>query len=146
MSSHDDPAQILRHSLAGAPRKPRSSVAFSFGSPADDSGIGRLDLNDVLIRHAQATFLMRVAGTSMREAGVDDGDLVLVDRAIHPSHNHVVIAIVDDGFVCRRLVVQPAQAARLCAADAAVPDIVMVGDAGPQVWGVVTHAIKSLPV
>ncbi len=145
MSSLEGPAQLLRPVPAGAPRKPRSSVAFSFGSPADDSGIGRLDLNDVLIRHAQATFLMRVAGTSMREVGIDDGDLVLVDRAIDPVHDHVVIAIVDDGFVCRRLVVQPAQAPRLRAADASVPDIVAAGEAGLQVWGVVTHAIKSLP-
>ena len=146
MSSNDGPTQLLRPVPAGAPRKPRSSVAFSFGSPVDDSGLGRLDLNDVLIRHAQATFVMRVAGASMREAGIDDGDLVLVDRAIHPSHDHVVIAIVDDGFVCRRLVVQPPHAARLCAADASVPDIVVAGEAGLQVWGVVTHAIKSLPV
>ncbi len=146
MSSNDGPTQLLRPVPAGAPRKPRSSVAFSFGSPVDDSGLGRLDLNDVLIRHAQATFVMRVAGASMREAGIDDGDLVLVDRAIHPSHDHVVIAIVDDGFVCRRLVVQPPPAARLCAADASVPDIVVAGEAGLQVWGVVTHAIKSLPV
>ena len=145
MSSHEGPAQVLKQLPAGAQRKPRSSVAFSFGSPADDSGIGRLDLNDVLIRHAQATFLMRVAGASMREAGIDDGDLVLVDRAIHPVHDHVVIAIVDDGFVCRRLVLQPPQAPRLCAAEASVPDIVVVADAGLQVWGVVTHAIKSLP-
>ena len=146
MSSNEGPTQLLRPVPAGAPRKPRSSVAFSFGSPVDDSGLGRLDLNDVLIRHAQATFVMRVAGASMREAGIDDGDLVLVDRAIHPSHDHVVIAIVDDGFVCRRLVVQPPPAARLCAADASVPDIVVAGEAGLQVWGVVTHAIKSLPV
>jgi len=145
MSSYDGPAQISRPTPAVAPRKPRSSVAFSFGSPADDSGIGRLDLNDVLIRHAQATFLMRVAGASMRGAGIDDGDLVLVDRAIHPVHDHVVIAIVDDGFVCRRLVVQPPQAVRLCAADVSVPDIVVAADAGLQVWGVVTHAIKTLP-
>ena len=104
MSSHDGPAQVVRPLPEGAPRKPRSSVAFSFGSPADDSGIGRIDLNDILIRHAQATFLMRVAGSAMREAGIDDGDLVLVDRAIDPAPDHVVIAIVDEGFVCRRLV------------------------------------------
>jgi DNA polymerase V len=145
MSSHDGPAQIVRPSPEGNARKPRSSVAFSFGSPADDSGVGRIDLNDILIRHAQATFLMRVAGSSMREAGIDDGDLVLVDRAIPPAHDHVVIAIVDDGFVCRRLLRQ-AQDVRLRAADASVPDLV-IGEGGElQVWGVVTHAIKSLQI
>lgn len=145
MSSHEGPAQVVRPVPCGAARRPRSSVAFSFGSPADDSGVGRLDLNDVLVRHAQATFLMRVSGASMREAGIDDGDLVLVDRAIHPVHDHVVIALVDDGFVCRRLVVQSEHDVRLRAADASVPDIVVPADAGLQVWGVVTHAIKSLP-
>ena len=143
MSSHDGPAQIVRPLPDGAPRK-RSSVAFTFGSPADDSGVGRIDLNDILIRHAQATFLMRVAGSAMREAGIDDGDLVLVDRAIHPAHDHVVIAIVDDGFVCRRLVRQ-AQQLRLRAADASVPDLVIAEGSELQVWGVITHAIKSLP-
>jgi DNA polymerase V len=112
MSSHDGPAQIVRPSPEGNARKPRSSVAFSFGSPADDSGVGRIDLNDILIRHAQATFVLRVAGNAMRETGIDDGDLVLVDRAIRPVHGHVVIAIVDDGFVCRHLVRQ-AQTVRL---------------------------------
>jgi DNA polymerase V len=145
MSSHEGPAQIVRPLPDGAARKPRSSVAFSFGSPADDSGIGRIDLNDILIQHAQATFLMRVAGASMRDAGIDDGDLVLVDRAIHPAHDHVVIAIVDDGFVCRRLVRQ-AQDVRLCAADASVPDLLIAEGSELQVWGVVTHAIKSLPL
>ena len=145
MSSHEGPAQIVRPLPDGGSRKPRSSVAFTFGSPADESGVGRIDLNDVLIRHAQATFLMRVAGTSMREVGIDDGDLVLVDRAIHPSHGHVVIAIVDDGFVCRRLVWQ-AQGVRLRAADASVPDLVIGEGTELQVWGVVTHAIKSLQV
>jgi DNA polymerase V len=145
MSSHEGPAQLFRPAGTGAPHKPRSSVAFGFGSPADDSGVGRIDLNDILIRHAQATFLMRVAGQSMRDAGIDEDDLVLVDRAISPLHDHVVIAIVGDGFVCRRLVMQPHEV-RLRAADATVPDIVVAEGSELQVWGVVTHAIKSLQV
>src|SRR5262245_5047373 len=145
MSSHDGPAQLLRPSPAGVVRKPRSSVAFSFGSPADDSGIGRIDLNDILIRHAQATFVMRVSGSAMREAGIDEGDLVLVDRAIDPTHDHVVIAIVDDGFVCRRLVRQTGSVRR-GATDAAVPDIVVDDSVSLQFWGVVTHAIKSMQI
>lgn len=64
----------------------------------------RLDLNDILIRNPQASFLMRVAGTSMRDAGIDDGDLVLIDRAVTPANGHVVIAVVEQEFVCRQLV------------------------------------------
>jgi DNA polymerase V len=122
---------------------PRSSVAISFGSPATESGVGRLDLNEILVRHAQAAFLMRIAGDSMREAGVCDGDLALVDRAVTAAHGHVVIAIVNDEFVCRRLVLR-GQEVRLQSDDEALPDWVP-GDAEElQIWGVVTHVIRPL--
>jgi DNA polymerase V len=122
----------------------RASVAIGFGSPADDSGVTRLDLNDILIRHPQATFLMRVAGDAMREAGIDTDDLVLVDRAIAPAHGHVVIAVVDDGFFCRRLYRQ-GEDVRLQAASAGVTDIVGSDGQDLPVWGVVTRVIKSMP-
>ena len=64
---------------------------------------------------------MRVAGDAMREAGIDSGDVVLVDRAITPAHGHVVIAVVEDEFVCRRLFKQGVdirlQATALASAD-----------------------------
>jgi len=62
------------------------AVQAGFPSPAEDHAQKRIDLNDVLIKHPQATFLLRVSGHSMREAGIDDGDVVLVDRAIGPRH------------------------------------------------------------
>lgn len=123
----------------------RSSVAIGFGSPADDTGVTRLDLNDILIKHPQATFLMHVAGDAMRDAGIDSGDVVLVDRAITPAHGHVVIAVVEDEFVCRRLVKQ-GDDLRLQASDPASADIVPHDGQELRVWGVVTNAIKSMPV
>ena len=126
---------------AAAP--PRSSVAISFGSPASESGIARLDLNDILLRHPQAAFLMRIAGDSMRDAGVDDGDLALVDRALTAAHGHIVIAILNDEFVCRRLVRRGPEV-RLQSDGEALPDWVP-GDAEElQIWGVVTHVIRPL--
>jgi DNA polymerase V len=124
---------------------PRTRVAISFGSPASESGVGRLDLNDILVRHPQAAFLMRVAGSAMRDAGIDDGDLALLDRAVSPVHGHVVVAILGDEFVCRRLH-QHGDRLSLQAADPAVAEL--VGGAGDefQIWGVVTHVIKSMPV
>jgi DNA polymerase V len=122
---------------------PRSSVAISFGSPAGESGVTRLDLNDVLVRHPQAAFLMRISGDSMREAGVQDGDLALVDRALSAAHGQVVIAILDDEFVCRRLHRRGGDV-RLCSADAACPDWVPGEGEELQIWGVVTHVIRPL--
>jgi DNA polymerase V len=81
----------------------------------------------------------------MHDVGIDSGDLVLIDRAITPSHGHVVIAVVDDEFVCRRLCKQGADL-RLQAAHAGCADILAREGAGFQVWGVVTQVIKSMPV
>jgi len=128
-----------------APRRPlKTSVAIGFGSPAQDSGVTRLDLNDVLVRHQQATFLMRVAGDAMRGAGIDAGDLVLVDRAIEAQHGHVVIAVVEQEFVCRRLV-REAGVPVLRGHDGSDDTVARDGDE-LCVWGVVTTVIKSLPV
>jgi DNA polymerase V len=124
---------------------PRASVAVGFGSPADDTGVTRLDLNDILIKHPQASFVMRVAGEAMRGAGIDSGDVVLVDRAVTPAHGQVVIAVVEDEFVCRRLFKQGGDI-RLQADHPDCSDIVPHEGLGLQVWGVVTHAIKSMPV
>jgi DNA polymerase V len=131
-------------SITDAMPAARASVAIGFGSPANDSGVTRLDLNDILVRNPQATFLMRVAGDSMRNAGIGDGDLVLIDRAVTPSHGHIVIAVVEQEFVCRRLASHGEL--RLRAADRAVADIVPAEGEGLEIWGVVTTAIKSLPV
>ncbi len=127
------------------PGSTRASVAIGFGSPSGDTGVTRLDLNDILVRHPQATFLMRIAGDAMRELGIDAGDLVLIDRAIPPSHGHVVIAVVDEEFVCRQLCKQGADI-RLRATRDGCADILVREGEGFQVWGVVTQVIKSMPV
>ena len=124
---------------------PRLSVAVSFGSPAQDSGITRLDLNDIFVRNSQATFLMRVSGDSMHQAGLGSGDIVLVDRAVTPGNGHVVVAVVDTEFVCRRLI-RRGDRLHLCATDPRVADIDPGEGDDVQVWGVVTTVIKSLPV
>jgi DNA polymerase V len=119
------------------------SVAAGFPSPADDYATKAIDLNEALIRNPQATFLMRIRGTSMRDAGVDDGDVVLVDRALRPIHGSVIIAIVDGEFTCKRLH-KRAGAIKLQAANPTFPDIVPTEGQTIELWGVVTKVIKSL--
>jgi len=62
-----------RERSAGPASAPRSRVAISFGSPAAESGATRLDLNEILVRHPQAAFLMRITGSAMHQAGIDVG-------------------------------------------------------------------------
>jgi DNA polymerase V len=121
------------------------AVQAGFPSPAEDHGQKRIDLNDVLIKHPQATFLLRVSGHSMREAGIDDGDAVLVDRAITPRNGHIVVAVVDGDFTIKRLY-KRAGHFKLQAANPTHPDIVPVDGQTVEVWGVVTNVIKAMPV
>ena len=143
------PVRVGRDPAATA-GAPRASVAIGFGSPSGDTGVTRLDLNDILVRHPQASYLMRASGGAMRGQGIDDGDLLLIDRAITPAHGHVVIAVVGDEFVCRRLCRQGGRP-RLQATEPGCPDIVAAegGEGGEgeawQLWGVVTQVIKAMP-
>ncbi len=134
---------MLRERPPGAASAPRSRVAISFGSPAAESGATRLDLNEVLVRHPQAAFLMRISGSAMREAGIDDGDLALVDRARDASHGQVVIAVQGDEFLCRRLH-RVGDELGLVATDPALADIAANEGDRFEIWGVVTHVIKQV--
>jgi len=134
---------MLRERRTVSPSAPRSRVAISFGSPAGESGVTRLDLNEILISHPQAAFLVRIAGSAMRDAGIDDGDLALVDRAIDASHGQVVIAVHQDEFLCRRLC-RRGEALGLQATDSSVADV-WAGDGDVfDIWGVVTHVVKQV--
>jgi DNA polymerase V len=123
------------------PRK--RPVSAGFGSPGADATVKRINLNDALIRHPQATFVMRAAGAAMQAAGIDDGDVLLVDRAVRPASGHIVIAVHEGELICRRLR-RHAGDVRLQAAIPGESDIV-IGDTAPlEIWGVVTTVIKSL--
>ena len=79
----------------------------------------------------------------MRDAGVDDGDVVLVDRALRPIHGSVIVAVVDGEFTCKRLY-KRGGALKLQAANPTFPDIVPSEGQTIELWGVVTKVIKSL--
>jgi len=144
----DDGAPAGRDTDAAAPAARRTSNAF--GSPGTDSTVKRIDLNDALIKHPDATFVMRAAGDAMHGAGIADGDVLLVDRAVAAAHGAVVIAVVEGELLCRRLEVisaKPGRAAgqmRLVAADDSTSPIDVGQAAQLEVWGVVTTVIKSL--
>lgn len=122
---------------------PPSSFA---AQPVVVGGCAALLLNDALIRHPQGTFVMRASGSEMHDAGIDDGDVILVDRVLTPARGNIVVAVVEGEFLCRRLWKRDG-VTRLQVA-AADPDH-EPGDrrtsADPiEIWGVVTTAIKSL--
>lgn len=120
-------------------------VHAGFPSPAEDIGAQRVDLTAQLVRHPQATFLIRARGDSMRDAGIFDNDVLIVDKAVQPKNGHIVIAVVDGEFVCKQLQLRAGRM-KLKAANPSYPDIVPRDGQVVEVWGVVTASIKTLPV
>ena len=145
LHAHDANAQVRGGDLCGLPSLVEGSVQAGFPSPAEDLGAKRIDLNQQLIAHPQATFLMRVRGESMRDAGIYDGDTLVVDRAIPPKHGHIVVAVVDGELLCKQLLMRFGRM-RLRAANPGFPDILPRDGQTVEVWGVVAHVIRSLPV
>lgn len=117
-----------------------ASVQAGFPSPAEDHQVERIDLMNQLIKHPQATFMLRVSGQSMRDAGILDGSVVLVDRAIKPESGHTVIAVIDSEFTCKTLQILP-DGMRLKAANPDYPDIVPKDGQTVEIWGVVVASI-----
>jgi DNA polymerase V len=120
-------------------------VRAGFPSPAEDFTVKRIDLTQELVTHPQATFLLRVSGDSMRDAGIFDGDMLVVDKALKPRHGQVVVAVVDGEFTVKHLY-QRAGRVKLRAANATYPDITPREGQTLEVWGVVTASIKRFPV
>ncbi|MFD2720528.1 LexA family protein [Hymenobacter monticola] len=118
-------------------------VPAGFPSPADDHLEGPFDLNRLLFRHPASTFLARVSGDSMIEAGIHPGDLVAVDRALRAGHGSIVVAVVEGEHTIKRLQFRAGQP-WLVAENARYAPLPVGPDAGLVVWGVVTHVIHSL--
>ncbi|MBP6818366.1 MAG: translesion error-prone DNA polymerase V autoproteolytic subunit [Ferrovibrio sp.] len=120
-----------------------ATVPAGFPSPAADYEEGRLDLTELLIRHPAATFLMRVKGESMRDAGILDGDLLIVDRSIPPVHGHIVVAGIDGDLTVKRLRRQ-GRRAWLVAANPDFPPIEITDREDAVIFGVAAHAVHHL--
>lgn len=117
--------------------------ATGFGAATDDYMDRGIDLNEQLIRNKPATFFMRVSGNSMVDAGVCDGDIVIVDKSVKPTNGKIVIAVVDGEMLIRRY--QKTFNKMLLVAESkkyAAIDVSEFTDF--KVWGVVVYLIRGL--
>ena len=80
-----------------------SGVRAAPATPAEDRVDGCLDLNEHLVEHRESTFYIRVQGQSMTGAGINDGDLLVVDRALEAADGNIVVAMVDGELTLKRL-------------------------------------------
>lgn len=116
-------------------------VPCGFPSPAQDYVEQRLDLNELMIRHPSATYFVKAAGDSMRDAGIGEGDLLVVDSAKSAEHGDIVIAAVDGEFTVKRLQLHPV--VMLVPENPAYQPIKIGSEDSLEIFGVVTFIVKS---
>jgi DNA polymerase V len=119
------------------------SIHAGFPSPADDFAEKKLDLNEYLIKHPAATFFVRVKGHSMKGCGIEEGDLLIVDRAVSPYHGAVIIAFLEGEFTVKRIIFK-GKKMYLVAENTFYRPITIKDSLDFQVWGVVIHVIKHI--
>ena len=117
--------------------------ATGFGAAADDYMERGIDLNEHLIRNKPSTFFMRVSGSSMINAGIYDGDIVIVDRSLKPQNGKIVIAVIDGEMLIRRYE-KTMNSLRLIPETTKLSPIEVSEFMNFQIWGVVTYIIRNV--
>lgn len=118
-------------------------VPAGFPSPATDELEGLFDLNRLLVRHPDATYLVRVTGESMAGAEIHAGDLLAVDKHLEADHGHIVVAVVEGECTVKRLE-RKGETWWLMPANPAYRPYEIRETDELHIWGVVTHVVHEL--
>lgn len=131
------------------PQKPcvipfaESLVSAGFPSSAENFVENSLDLNDLLIEHPAATFYVRVIGDSMIKAGINSGDILIVDRSLSVTNNKIAIVRINDEFTVKRLRIE-SNKVLLVAENDDYKAMEIKKDMDVEVWGIVTFVIHKM--
>jgi DNA polymerase V len=120
-----------------------SHVSAGFPSPADDYIEKRLNLNDLVIKNPTSTFFVKAHGNSMIGAGINDGDILVVDKSKNPANNSVVIAVLNGELAVKRIHKDKRKLVLVPENDE-FENIEVTGDMEFIVWGVVTNVVHPL--
>lgn len=116
-------------------------VPCGFPSPAQDYIEQRIDLNALMIQRPAATYFVRVSGESMIDAGINDGDMLVVDSSLTAKHGDIVVAAVEGEFTVKRLQLYPT--VQLIPMNSRYKPITIGAEDALEVFGIVTYVIKS---
>lgn len=119
-----------------------SAPQAGFPAPGDDLVHEELNIHDLVVKHPESTFFVRVEGDSMEGAGIFSGDVLVVDRSIEPKTGMIVVAVVDGGLVVKRLKVER-DVLWLISENNSYAPIVVSPEMDCYVWGVVTGSIRQ---
>ena len=118
-------------------------VQAGFPSPAQGEYADTIDLNRALITNPAATFCARVIGNSMVDAGINERDLLIIDRSLNPHDGNIAVCFIDGEFTVKRLSVRD-DGVFLTPANASYPELKVGEDCNFVVWGIVSHIIKRV--
>lgn len=118
-------------------------IRAGFPSPAQDYLEGGIDLNRELVRNPETTFFGRVSGDSMAGAGIEDGDLIVIDKSISASDGDIAVCFVDGEFTLKRIHIEK-DVVWLVPENPKYRKIKVTPDQNFMVWGVVTYSIKDV--
>jgi len=119
------------------------SISAGFPSPADDFKETRISLDEELIKNKEATFFAKVSGQSMIGAGIDNNDLLVIDRSIEPTNNKIAVCFLDGEFTVKRLRVDNGEV-WLQPENPKYPIIKITEENDFVIWGIVTNVIKKV--
>ena len=121
-----------------------NKVGAGFPSPATDYVEGDIDLNSHLIKNIPSTFLIRVQGKSMNVVGINDGDLLVVDRSLNPKNFSTVVANVNEELVVKTFVKEKNQSFLTSGSKKLKDKVNLTENPEIFIWGVVTYVIYAL--
>lgn len=120
-----------------------SGIRAGFPSPAEDFLDVSIDLNQELVRNPSATFYARVKGDSMNDAGINDGDLLIIDKSLEPKDSKVAVCYIDGEFTIKRIKIEK-DCCWLVPANTGFNPIKVTEENDFLIWGIVVYVIKSL--
>lgn len=118
-------------------------IKAGFPSPAIDFEGDRISLDKVLVKNPLSTFYARADGNSMSGAGIENGDIMVIDRSLEPTENRIAVCCIDGEFTVKRLKIRK-DGLYLLPENPTFEPIKITESNLFVVWGIVTHVIKSL--
>ena len=117
-------------------------IAAGFPSPAQDYIDLKIDLNTELISNPSSTFYARVKGTSMKDAGIMDGDILVIDKSLEPKDGDTAVCFIDGEFTLKYIKFET-DVIYLVPANPKFEPIKVTEENNFCIWGIVTYSIKS---
>lgn len=120
-----------------------SGIKAGFPSPAADFDESKISLDNVLVKNKEATFYAKASGNSMTGAGIDDGDILVIDRSLEPKNNKIAVCFIDGEFTVKRIKLENKEL-YLMPENSNYNPLKISLENNFLIWGIVTYVIKKL--